>query len=146
MTEVAYKYEHQVTFAETNLVGNVYFAHYASWQGKCREQFLIERAPEVLEQLLSGELALVTVNLELNFIAECFAGDVIEIHMRRGGAGSGFRITMVFDYLRDGVTVATGKQTVAAMSKDAANGYQVCPLPEQMMHALAGFEPASVAS
>lgn len=141
MTEVAYRYRHQVTFAETNLVGNVYFSHYAAWQGKCREQFLIERAPDVLDQLLSGQTALVTVSLELNYIAECFAGDQIDIFMRRAASRSEFRTTMEFDYRRDGVTVATGRQTVAAMSKDGEGGYHVCPLPEQMVQALGGFEP-----
>ena len=30
----AFRYEHVVTFDETNLVGNVYFAHYLHWQGR----------------------------------------------------------------------------------------------------------------
>ena len=30
------------TFDETNLVGNVYFAHYLHWQGHCRESFLAD--------------------------------------------------------------------------------------------------------
>ncbi len=36
---------------ETSLVGNVYFTNYLLWQGHCRERFLMEHAPEVLELL-----------------------------------------------------------------------------------------------
>lgn len=43
-----YTIQHLVTFDETNLVGNVYFAHYLRWQGHCRERFLADHAPGVL--------------------------------------------------------------------------------------------------
>ena len=36
----AFEYRHVVSFEETNLVGNVYFANHLSWQGRCRELFL----------------------------------------------------------------------------------------------------------
>ena len=32
------------TFADTNVVGNVYFANYVFWQGKCRETFFADGA------------------------------------------------------------------------------------------------------
>ncbi len=41
----AFEYHHVVGFEETNLVGNVYYANYIRWQGRCREFFLRERAP-----------------------------------------------------------------------------------------------------
>ena len=40
----AYEYRHVVGFEETNLVGNVYFARFVSWQGRCRELFLRDHA------------------------------------------------------------------------------------------------------
>ena len=77
----AFRYEHVVTFDETNLVGNVYFAHYLHWQGRCRELFLAEHAPGVVKLLTAGELALVTVACSMDFFAECFALDRVEVLM-----------------------------------------------------------------
>ena len=58
----AYEYRHVVGFEETNLIGNVYYANHVRWQGRCREMFLRDRAPEVIEALKHG-LALVTTRV-----------------------------------------------------------------------------------
>src|SRR4029079_452128 len=47
----AYEYRHVVTFEDTNLLGNVYYVNYLSWQGRCRELFLRDHAPSILAQL-----------------------------------------------------------------------------------------------
>ncbi len=49
-----YEYRHRVGFEETNVVGNVYFTHYLRWQGRCREMFLHEHAPEVTAEMGRG--------------------------------------------------------------------------------------------
>ena len=46
-----YEYRHIVGFEETNLVGNVYYVNYLRWQGRCRELFLKDMAPDVLEDV-----------------------------------------------------------------------------------------------
>jgi enediyne biosynthesis thioesterase len=58
----AYEYHHIVSFEETNLVGNVYYANYILWQGRCREMFLRDRSPGIIKELSQG-LALVTVRV-----------------------------------------------------------------------------------
>ena len=55
-----YEFRHVVTFEETNLVGNVYYANHIRWQGICREMFIRQHAPSVIQDLNSG-LLLVTV-------------------------------------------------------------------------------------
>ena len=47
----AYEYHHIVSFEETNLVGNVYYANYVRWQGRCREMFLKDHAPDIIDEL-----------------------------------------------------------------------------------------------
>jgi enediyne biosynthesis thioesterase len=131
---LAYRYRHQVTFDETNLVGNVYFAHYLHWQGHCRELFLADHAPGTLAALNSGELALVTVCCAMNFYGECFALDVIDVTMRLEGA-EGNRITMDFEFSRGDTTVATGTQTVACMRRQDGRMEPVRP-PEDLRTAL----------
>jgi enediyne core biosynthesis thioesterase len=135
-----YIYRHRVTFDETNLVGNAYFAHYLHWQGHCREHFLAEYAPGTLAQLADG-LALVTVNCSVDFYAECRALDQLEVQMMLE-ALAGNRITMTFDYLRTAPApaelLARGRQTVACMRRDGGVLKPV-PVPEELSGALAAF-------
>src|SRR5438270_13759368 len=49
-----YEYKQVIGFEETNLTGNVYFTNYFHWQGRAREHFLREHAPEILPQLEEG--------------------------------------------------------------------------------------------
>src|SRR5438309_2080475 len=81
VTMRAYEYRHVVGFEETNLVGNVYYVNQVRWQGRCREMFLQEHAPEVLEELRRG-LALATVRCSCDYLAELSAFDQIVIRMR----------------------------------------------------------------
>ncbi|QEO14635.1 acyl-CoA thioesterase [Agromyces intestinalis] len=129
-----YRVEHVVTFAETNLVGNVYFAEYAKWQGICREQFLFDFAPATVESVSSGQLALVTLDCALKFHAEAFAGDVITIEMSLQ-ATSRNRISMTFRYRRDDEVIATGSQSVACLRRTHA-GLVPVPIPDDLTAAL----------
>lgn len=120
----AYEYRHVVGFEETNLIGNVYYANHVRWQGRCREMFLRDRAPEVIEALKHG-LVLVTTRVSCEFMAELFAFDEIAIRMRLGELAQN-RITMNFEYWRGEELVARGEQQVACMQRE---GKQVVPVP-----------------
>ena len=120
----AYEYRHVVGFEETNLIGNVYYANHVRWQGRCREMFLRDRAPEVIEALKHG-LVLVTTRVSCEFMAELFAFDEITLRMRLGELAQN-RITMNFEYWRGEEVVARGEQQVACMQRE---GKQVVPVP-----------------
>jgi enediyne biosynthesis thioesterase len=124
----AYEYRHVVGFEETNLIGNVYYANHVRWQGRCREMFLRDRAPEVIDALKHG-LVLVTTRVSCEFMAELLAFDEVILRMRLGDLGQN-RITMSFEYWRHGPTgeelVARGEQQVACMQRE---GEQVVPVP-----------------
>lgn len=123
-----YEYQHIVAFEETNLVGNVYYVNHLRWQGRCREMFLRDHAPEVLEELGQG-LSLVTTRCSCEYFAELFAFDKVIIRMRLGTLTQN-RITLIFDYLRNAgmgeELIARGEQQVACMRK---NGEQMLPTP-----------------
>src|SRR5262245_36797393 len=110
----AYEYRHIVTFEETNLLGNVYYVNHLGWQGRCREIFLREYAPEVLEDLGKG-LYLATTRCSCEYFAELAPFDTIAIRMQLGALVQN-RITMIFDYVRVKETkeelVARGEQQV----------------------------------
>jgi len=116
----AYEYRHIVGFEETNLVGNVYYANHVCWQGRCREMFLREHAPEILIALAEG-FALVTTRVSCEYLAELFAFDEIVIRMRLGALKQ-HRIVMLFEYwrLKKGreELVARGEQEVACMQRE----------------------------
>src|SRR3954453_9016275 len=76
-----FEYTHIVGFEETNLVGNVYYVNYLRWQGRCRELFLKERAPEVLAEI-QDDLKLFTLKVDCEFFAEITAFDELSIRMR----------------------------------------------------------------
>lgn len=114
-----YEYIHVVGFEETNLVGNVYYANYILWQGRCREMFLFDHAPDVIEQISSG-LALVTVNVSCQYLSELFAFDRVIIAMQLREMVQN-RITMGFEYWRtidkEKSLVAIGEQQAACMRR-----------------------------
>ena len=124
----AYEYRHIVGFEETNLIGNVYYANHVRWQGRCREMFLRDRAPDVIEAIKHG-LVLVTTRVACEFMAELVAFDEVILRMRLGGLGQN-RITMNFEYWRHTrggeELVARGEQQVACMQRE---GEQVVPIP-----------------
>jgi enediyne biosynthesis thioesterase len=124
----AYEYRHVVGFEETNLVGNVYYANHVRWQGRCRELFLREHAPDVLAELNRG-LSLVTTRCSCEYLAELSALDEVLVRMRLGSLTQS-RITLVFEYwhARNGTEalVATGEQQVACMRRE---GGQLVPAP-----------------
>jgi len=133
----AYEYHHIVGFEETNLVGNVYYANYILWQGRCREMFLKDEAPSIINDLSQG-LALVTVRVSCDYFSELFAFDQVIIRMGLGEIKQN-RITMVFEYWR--VTdrgeelVAKGEQMAACMRREGEKTVST-PIPNALMVAL----------
>jgi enediyne biosynthesis thioesterase len=137
MTTRRYHHRHTVTLDETNLVGNVYFAHYLHWQGHCREHFLAEHAPGVLKSLQAGEIALATVSCTMDFYAECFALDEIDI-ARTLRSLSGNRIAMDFEFRRGAQLAARGSQSVACL-RHTGTGTAPVEIPAELATALQLF-------
>ena len=144
--EPYYEYRHRVGFEETNLVGNVYYVNYLRWQGRCREMFLLERAPAVLEDI-RDDLKLFTLKCEAEFFAEITAFDELSIRMLLEDLTQ-TQVEFAFDYVRllDGVEtlVARGRQRIACMrgpNKDT----KPSRVPEALRKALAPYAVETVA-
>jgi enediyne biosynthesis thioesterase len=137
----AYEFRHIVGFEETNLVGNVYYTNHVSWQGRVREMFLREHAPEVIGELSRG-LSLATLRVSCEYLAELYAFDEIVIRMRLGELTQG-RLTLLFEYLRRTgereELVARGEQQVACLRRE---GEQLvpAPVPKSLREALRQYE------
>jgi enediyne biosynthesis thioesterase len=144
MVSRAFEYRHVVGFEDTNLVGNVYYANHVRWQGRCRELFLRQHAPEVLNELADG-LALVTTRVSCEYLSELRAFDEVRVQMRLDELGPG-RIGMKFEYWRLGPReelVARGNQEVACMRRSAERPGELAmvPVPPALLHALRPFQP-----
>jgi len=128
-----YEYQHIVGFQETNLIGNVYYVHYLSWQGRCREMFLHEHAPGVLEDIANG-LKLATVRVSCEYEEELLAFDRVAIRMSLGTLRPN-GMTLRFTYVKVGeeseTVVARGEMEIACLIGTAA-----APVPEELKEAL----------
>ena len=143
--EKYYEYLHTVGFEETNLVGNVYYVNYLSWQGRCREMFLKQRAPDVLAEL-QDDLKLFTLKVDCEFYAEITAFDDLSIRMSLADLAQ-TQLEFGFDYVRldsgGGETlVARGRQRVACMR--GPNSRTVpARVPESLTRALEPYIPST---
>jgi enediyne biosynthesis thioesterase len=136
-----FEYRHVVGFEETNLVGNVYYTNYVRWQGRCRELFLKERAPDVLAEL-RADLRLFTLKVDCEYFVEITAFDEISIRMRLVELAQ-TQVEFGFEYLRLDVggaetLVARGRQRVACM-RGAGEAVAPARVPEAMVRALAPY-------
>ncbi|HEX6292810.1 MAG TPA: acyl-CoA thioesterase [Herpetosiphonaceae bacterium] len=139
-----FEYHHVVGFEETNLVGNVYYANHVRWQGRCREMFLREHAPDVLEELQRG-LALVTTRVSCEYFGELFAFDEVIIRMALRAIQQN-RVTMSFEYWRNNggaeELVARGEQQIACM-RHSEGQLVPTPVPASLREALHAYVQAS---
>jgi len=157
-----FDYRFSLGFQETNVVGNVYFANYFLWQGKCREDFLRRYAPEVLGDFKAG-YGLITQECSCVFREEAFAFQNILIRMgleRLSRTG----MSMSFDYYREEVpagsedlradaVTSSSRLTLLAQGRQAAlwvsPEHRVALLPQYLYRAIQDFvtaEPALAAA
>jgi enediyne biosynthesis thioesterase len=139
----AFVYCHVVSFEETNIVGNVYYARFVSWQGRCREIFLKERVPELINTL-GQTFRLVTLRVTCDFFDDVNVFDEIEIWMRLAHLRQ-HKIGLNFDYRRVGPgregSVARGFQEIACVDVSSSAPLQV---PALLRSALQEFEELAI--
>lgn len=144
MLDKYYEIQHVIGFEETNLVGNVYYVNYLRWQGRCREMFLKEKAPEVLEDL-QQDLKLFTIRVDCEYFAELTAFDELSVRMRLSDLTQ-TQIEFAFDFVKitDEVEqlVARGSQRVACMRGENKNTLP-SRVPPALMSALSEYAPSA---
>lgn len=141
----SYSYHHVVSFEETNVVGNVYYVRHVAWQGRCRELFLKEHAPDILDEITHG-LRLVTLRVSCEYLEELKAFDNVEVRMSLAHC-RGHRIGLNFDYLltrdKTEALAAQGFQEIGCMRlKDGS--YVATSIPPALKKALAPFTPETI--
>ncbi len=139
-----YEMQTIVTFADTNVVGNVYYTRHLEWQGRCRELFLREHAPTILDELRRG-LVLATTRCSCEYFAELFPFDEVMVRMHLAELAQN-RVTMGFEYFRtkpDGPDelVARGEQQIVTLRRVEGShaGTEPTPVPEALRRGLEPF-------
>jgi enediyne biosynthesis thioesterase len=136
-----YEYRHIVSFEDTNLVGNVYYANYIRWQGRCREMFLLDHVPSIVAQFQDG-LALVTTRCACDYLAELYAFDRLILRMTLEELTQS-RISFLFEYWRQNASgeelIARGEQQVACMRR-IGDQVEPIPVPHDLREALKLYE------
>lgn len=141
MTRRTFDMPHVVTFEETNLVGNVYYTNYFSWQGRCREMFLREHAPQTLAELQAGELRLVTAHASCDFVDEFTAFDEVLVRMSLNRFIA-YGVSLNFDYARANKaseTLARGRQDIKFLRRQAGR-WALSEMPQALLDAVRGYE------
>jgi enediyne core biosynthesis thioesterase len=133
----AYEHRHIVGFEETNLVGNVYYVNHVRWQGRVREMFLRDHAPDVIAELSRG-LSLATLRVSCEYLAELNAFDELIIRMRLGELTQS-KITLIFEYWRGEELIARGEQQVACFRREG-DKLVPAPVPKSLRDALRAYE------
>jgi enediyne biosynthesis thioesterase len=138
----SYEYRHRVGFEDTNVVGNVYYANHIRWQGRCREMFLRDHAPELVRQMNEG-LAMATTRVSCSYYEELSVFDEVVIRMSAGSITPS-RLTMKFHYYKvlpggKEALIAEGEQEVVCV-KRRGSGVELIPLPESLRDAVAPYE------
>jgi enediyne biosynthesis thioesterase len=85
-----YEYRLRVSLEETNLIGNVYFTHFIRWQGRCREIFLRDYAPQLVDNL-GHSFIMATTRVSCSYYQELSAFDNVVIRMSAGAMTSSRR-------------------------------------------------------
>lgn len=137
-----FEYRHTVCFEDTNIMGNVYFANYISWQGRCREMFIKEKAGALLKEMETGNLSLITLHCSCNYISELKVFDEVVVAMQLESILQN-RIKMSFEYYREEnggkIILATGVHD-AGCFKRGPSGLEAVPVPPLLVKSLEEYQ------
>jgi enediyne biosynthesis thioesterase len=140
-----YEYRHFVEFEETDINGQVYHVNCLRWQARCREMFLLEYAPTVLDEL-RGSFELITLATDFEQLEPIQACDDLSVRMR-AEQQTLTQLTLAFDYVRlgyDGETlIAKGRHTVGCVMRIGGT-FAPVRVPEPLRIALSAFTAPNV--
>ena len=136
----SYEYRHVIGFEDTNVVGNVYYLNHLRWQGRCREMFLREHLPHILDDM-NVNLRLVTVRCSCEYLGELNVFEEIAVRMRLAAIVQN-RVAMNFEYwlCKNGeeTLVARGEQEIACMRSEGSK-LVPAPVPPALRSALDAY-------
>lgn len=89
-----------ITFKQTNVMGNTYFSNYVEWQGEAREKLFLSHPAAGTFLLKNPNIFLITHSLYHKFIVHSFFGDRLRIEVTSKDILD-YSVTMVFEYWKE---------------------------------------------
>ncbi|MGH3155799.1 MAG: acyl-CoA thioesterase [Streptosporangiaceae bacterium] len=136
-----YEYRHVVDIADTGTTGTVHDVSYGRWQSRCREMFLFEHLPALLDEIKTGLIKFTVLDYGQVIFTGIRALDEVFVRMRVDKLAL-TEIGFVFDHLRlcQGIPelAARGWQRVACKQRAGLDSHPA-PLPEQLRLALSDY-------
>jgi acyl-CoA thioesterase FadM len=129
----------ETTLEDANLVGNIYFSNYYLWQGRVRDHYMNEIAPEYFSGSgKQGELR--CMQCKVNHINEAMPFDGIAVRMYRTAVYER-GITFYFDYYRvgsdgDRKKLGHGEHSAVWFAPTKENKWVPSALPQNILDAL----------
>lgn len=111
----SFHYRPDITFEDTNLVGNVYFSNLVRWQNECRNEWLKATALDQYEQVFQGIQRFLVMEDSLRFLDPVGAslGDVVDVDMTVTPEADGSSLA-VYEIRRQPVSGSTGTAALLA--------------------------------
>lgn len=112
LSDKFYEFRHLVTFTDTNIVGNVYYAQYVQWMGKCREEIIAQHYPEISDDIKNG-FGFATEYVHMDYMSESFLFDPVLVKMFVADL-TRTRIEFIFEFYNEksGKQLAVGSQAI----------------------------------
>lgn len=129
----------ETSLRDSNLVGNLYYSNFASWQGHLRDLFMHQLIPEYYRG--KGERGeLLCTNFSLDYLREAMPFDRIEVKMYLGAVYE-CGVDLAFEYSRvepnDSRTkLAVARHSAVWAARDGVGTYASAPWPQAVMDAL----------
>lgn len=132
-TQKWFEHIHEVTFADTNMVGNVYFATYFMWMGKCRDVVMAEHYPELKDHIKNG-FGFATEYAHIDFLQEAFLFDTVVVKMMITDL-SRTRIEFTYEFVNTShdTIIAKGQQAVVWVNQQHRPSFMPQDLYEKAM-------------
>ncbi|MDD5410533.1 MAG: SDR family NAD(P)-dependent oxidoreductase [Methylobacter sp.] len=127
------------TLEESNLVGNIYYANYISWQGNLRDSYLYSIMPQLFKNT-ENKQEFVCLHSRINFLRDAMPFDQIRVTLRMWAVGKN-GVELEFEYWRilPGNALeklAIGYQTFVWVNRDENGKSIVIELPEVLKNSL----------
>ena len=136
MSKREFIFKKTVYLVDTNIFGNVYFAHYFEWQGMAREEFFKQIFPDK-DKFLQLGIKFITLEASVKYHRELTLFEEVIIKV----IPDNIKLTtfeLIFTYLnkKTGQLVAEGRQKIGFVDSTG----KVIPIPKELKEAWRKFK------
>jgi len=136
---ILHKQSIETSLCDSNIVGNIYFAHYYTWLGHTRDRYFYQLIPEYYRGIgEKGEL--LCIECKVNHLREAMPFDRILVTMALKKLTSA-HVVLYFEFFRQEINgnkskLAYGEQTNVWVKRDSKGKPEAAPFPKPVKKAL----------